>query len=98
MKQTRRIAVSDRVFTAQDLLRIAKILDRQDRPTAGERHFKTEYEVRFNNNTTIADDSPDVFGDEVLTTPARPVAIRMALRDYSLARERSISIALDHGD
>lgn len=95
MRQTRKIAVSDRVFASQDLVRIAKILDEQDKPAEDQR-VSTEYEVKFDDNTTLESDSPDVFSDEALTAPARPVAIRMSFRDYT--RGRHISLSLDHGD
>lgn len=95
MKQTRTIAISNRVFASQDFRRIAKILDQQDKHAADPR-VSTEYEVKFDDNTTVESDSPDVFSDESLTAPARPVAIRMSLRDY--ARGRHISLSIDHGD
>ncbi len=94
MRQTRKIAVSERVFTSQDLLRIAKIFAEQDKPP--EQHVSTEYEVKFEDNTTIESDSPDVFSDESLTAPARPVAIRMWFRNYALGHH--ISLSLEHGD
>jgi hypothetical protein len=76
-------------------MRIAKILDGQEKPAEDSR-VSTEYEVRFDDNTTIESDSPEVFSDEALTAPARPVAIRMAFHDY--ARGRHLSLAVNHGD
>ncbi|OFW18086.1 MAG: hypothetical protein A3F69_00480 [Acidobacteria bacterium RIFCSPLOWO2_12_FULL_66_10] len=52
--------MSNRVFTSQDLRRIAKILDHQDQLAAGPR-ASTEYEVTFDGNTKVESDSPDLF-------------------------------------
>jgi hypothetical protein len=97
MKQTREIIISEKVFTSEDVRRIASILDKQTRLSSESGHTTdVKYEVKFSNNTTLSSDSPEVFSDESLNAPARPVGIRMSFHDYKL--DRHISLSFDHGD
>ncbi|MGB4781515.1 hypothetical protein [Candidatus Methylomirabilis sp.] len=95
MKQTRTIGISDRVFTSQDLARIATIFQNQADVSGGEQG-RCAYEVGYDDRTTVESDTAEVFSEESLNAPARPIAIRMSFRDYS--RGRNLSLSLDHGD
>jgi hypothetical protein len=97
VKQTRNIQISDRVFTAEDIRRLANIIEAQKGPSkkAGH-HVIFQYAVRFDDTTSLESDSPEVFDDEPLTSPARPVGIQMAFYNHSLGRQ--ISIDLTHSD
>jgi hypothetical protein len=94
LKQTRKIAISDLVFTSEDVRRIATIFDRQEKPQP--ERTRSNYVVQFDNNTQLESDTPEVFSDESLTAPARPVSIQMSFHDFT--RERHISLSIDHGD
>jgi hypothetical protein len=97
VKQTRKIVISEKVFTGEDLRRIAKIFDKQKTLAAKSAHdVSIAYEVKFSNDTTLETDSPELFADESLTGPSRPVAVRMSFRNYSL--KRHLEISLEHGD
>ena len=97
MKQTRKIIISEKVFTSEDLRRIAKIFEKQRTLAAKSgHHFSVTYEVKFSDNTTLETDSPELFADESLAGPGRPVGVRMSFQNYALNRHLAISI--DHGD
>jgi len=76
VKQTRKIIVTEKVFTEDDLQRIGRAFDKQAK-LAGESgdHATIKYEVKFSDNTTVESDSLDVFTNESLSAPARPVGI-----------------------
>jgi hypothetical protein len=95
MKLTRKIVISELVFTSQDLIRIAKVLDDQREVAKGD-YIKKQYEVRFNDNTRFESDTPEVFQEELLTAHGRPVAIEMAYRNYT--QSHYITVSLSHGD
>jgi len=97
MKQTRTIKISDRVFTLEDLQRIAAILEKQSSLARKSDHQATsEYSIMFADGTTHQSDSADLFSDHSSLAPARPVAIRMSFHNFKLGRH--ISLSLDHGD
>lgn len=97
MKRTRKISITEKIFTAEDVRRLALILDEQKEIALDEgRHISAEFEVRFDDGTSIEGESPAVYSDETLTAASRPVAIRMSFRDYHLAR--SASLAFEYGD
>ena len=97
MNQTRKISISEKVFTIEDLRRIAAIFDKQSLlAKKSDHHASVEYSIRFSDDTTYQSDSPDLFSDGALTVPARPVAIQMSFRNYKLGRH--ISLSIDHGD
>lgn len=97
MKQTRKIIIAEKIFTGEDLRRMAKIFDKQKTLAAKSDHnVSIAYEVKFSDDTTLETDSPELFSDESLTAPGRPVAVRMSFQNYSLNRHLAISI--DHGD
>src|SRR5271156_7151057 len=95
MKQTRKITISERVFTAQDLMRIAGVLYKHTHDK-GKNHVTTEFEVTFSDNTRFESETPEVFQEESLTAHGRPVAIAMSYRDYT--RSRFISLSLSQGE
>lgn len=110
MKQTRKIEISQRVFTSKDLVRIANVLDKQ---RLDEQHTKKPfkkleyepvnrkdnwaYEVNFEDGTSVEEDSPKVFEEEWLSLYSRPVEVTMSYTNYSENRRR-ISVSLSHGD
>src|SRR6266850_5522023 len=97
VNQTRKISISDRVFTIKDLQRIAAIFDRQSSlAKKSDHHASVEYSVTFSDDTTHQSDSPDLFSDASLAVPARPVGVRMSFHNYKL--DRHISLSLAHGD
>ncbi|MEQ2005964.1 MAG: hypothetical protein ABMA26_04125 [Limisphaerales bacterium] len=97
MHQTRRILISERVFSGKDLSRIAEIFDKQAAlAKKSDHHSSLNFVVRYSDDTTLEGDSSQIFDDESLVYSARPVAIRMSFNNYKL--KRSISLSLDHGD
>ncbi len=96
MKRTRKIVISQRVFTSKDLIRIADVLAKQELPKKELAMSSRKFEVAFADGTEVESESPEVFDDEWLTSSSRPVAVRMHYRDYK--QERGISVSLHHGD
>jgi hypothetical protein len=80
MKTTRDFTFSDRVFTVQDLMRFANILDRQVSDTPGDH---SEYTVTFEDGHEIKGSASEVFADEQLNRSCRPVDIRIWLFVHS---------------
>jgi hypothetical protein len=78
MKTTREITIKDRVFTVPDLMRWAGILDRQV-SDAPESRVTTNYTVVFEDNYTIEGLAAEVFSDEELNRPSRPIKVEMSL-------------------
>ena len=95
MKQTRSILISDKVFTSQDLMRIARIFNEQE-PVAKQDQVSTQYEVTFDDDTRFESETPEVLQEESLTAYGRPVAIEMSYRNYT--RNRYMFLSLNHGD
>ena len=93
LKLTRILPISDLVFTSVDLRRIAKIIDLQEKSDA---YAKSEYVVNFADKAMLESDTPEVFSEESLTAPARPIKIGMSFHDYSA--NHHISLSVDHGD
>ncbi len=79
MQRTRKIEIADRVFTIQDLMRFAKILDGLASTSP---KFSTLYEVKFEDDLSIEGTASEVFADEELNRPSRPRQIEMRLRRY----------------
>ncbi len=97
MKQTRRIKISRKIFLREDLHRIAQILARQQTlAQKADHHSSASFSVSFDDESTIESDSAEIFDDENLVTPARPIAVHMRFLNYKL--EREISFSLFHGD
>jgi hypothetical protein len=97
VNQTRKISISDRVFTIEDLRRVAAIFDKQSLLAKKSDHdASVKYSVTFSDDTTYESDSPDLFSEGSLAVPARPVEIKMSFRNYKLGRH--ISLSLSHGD
>jgi hypothetical protein len=95
LKQTRRLVISDRVFTSKDLLRIANIVAKQQ--TAEHEQGKKKFEVKFDDDTTVESESPEVIQDEWLVEHGRrPIRIEMSYYNFTL--DRHIGINLSHGD
>jgi len=95
LKQTRTLLIKDRVFTSKDLVRLSKIIEDRGAPIKGE-HTTTGYEIRFDDNTKVESDSPEILHEEWLTERPRATAIAMRYRSYTL--ERFISVDLTRGD
>jgi hypothetical protein len=97
VKKARTITVSEKVFTSEDLRRIAAIFDRQRQLAEKSDHrASTEYGVRFEDQTTLETDSTGIFTDESLAFTSRPVRVNMSFRNYTL--NRNMSLSLQHGD
>jgi hypothetical protein len=99
LKRTRKIAISQRVLTSKDLIRIAGVLGKQELPSKKEFELSMssrKFEVGFDDGTEVESESPEVFDDEWLTSSSRPMAVSMYYRDLKLKRE--ISVRLHHGD
>jgi hypothetical protein len=97
VKTTRIIPVSEKVFISEDLRRIAEIFKRQSLLTKVSGHnASTEYQIRFEDKTTLETDSPELFTDESLVSTSRPVGIRMSFHNFSL--NRHIVLSIEHGD
>jgi hypothetical protein len=97
MNETRRIAISTKIFTIKDLHRIACILDKQAvLAEKSQHHAALAYSVTFSDDTIRESDSPDLFSDESLTFPARPVTVQMSFHNYKLGRRILFSVC--HGD
>ena len=89
MKTTRGINFSDRVFTRGDLRRFGKILDRQVSNSSSDH---TEYTVIFEDGHKVEGSAAEVFSEEELNRPCRPVTIEIWLHStqgYILIRIRS---------
>ena len=97
MKETREIFISQKVFSAQDLQRIAKIFEMQRGDSSADSYIAINYRVFFSNNTTLEADLPELFDDETLAGPGRPLAIAMSFRQLEKPR-RSITLQIEHGN
>jgi hypothetical protein len=95
MKRTRRIKIAERVIAIPDLVRIASILDRQVSAIQDQRVW-TKHEVTFEDGTTIEGSAVEVFTEEELSRPSRPLAVEMRL--YGSGAERYIRVYLHSGD
>jgi hypothetical protein len=78
MIRTRKIEITDRVFSLPDIQRVAGVLDRNASTTPGER-FSTSYEVTFEDDLNIKGSAAEVLNEEELNRPSRPVKIEMRL-------------------
>lgn len=97
MNQTRKISISSKIFTIKDLRRIADIFDKQvTLAEKSQHHAAVSYSVTFSDDTALESDSPDLFSEDSLTFPARPVAVQMTFHNYKLARH--INFSVRHGD
>jgi hypothetical protein len=92
---TRKIKVANYVFTVADLNRFARILDEQA-PLASKLKYETEYQVKFDDDHSIAGSAIEVFQEEEFNRTSRPRAIEMRLHCYPL--DRSIRVELSAGD
>ena len=86
MKTKREMPVENRVFTANDLRRIASVFAEEgaraaiDPPrVAG---VLTIFEVTFADSTSLSSDRPDVLQEDILDGPARPVRISFTMSNY----------------
>lgn len=97
MKQTRKIAIRDRVFTIDDLKRIAALFEKQHKlANKSDHHTSTDFEIRFSDDTSIESHSAEILTDSVVLGPARPVDVRFAFHNYQL--DRHLAFAISHGD
>jgi hypothetical protein len=97
VKQTRKIMISEKVFTAEDLRRIAGIFEKQRMLASKSDHRASlKYNVELSDHTTLETDSPELFTNESLATPARPIAVGMSFDNYTLGRH--MKLHLTHGE
>jgi hypothetical protein len=97
VKRTRKIVIRNRVFSLEDLKRIAELFDKQAKlARKSDHHASSEYEISFSNNTSISGDSPEILDDKFLNAPGRPVVVRLAFRNFTLGRH--LSFEANHGD
>ncbi len=97
MKQTRKIIIRDRIFSIDDLKRVASIFKtQQGLAKKADHHATTDFEIQFSDNTSVESDSTEILNDSVLTGPGRPVDVRFSFHNYSL--NRRVSFAISHGD
>lgn len=95
VKQTRQITISEKVFTLEDIRRIASIFDEQvTLSKQSDDRADVEYSIDFSDNTTFKSESPKLFSD--VSHPAQPVQIQMSFRDYKLGRQ--LLFSAHHGD
>lgn len=95
MHQSRRIDIDSRVFTIDDLLRFAKILDSHvSEPPHVE--YSTKYSVSFDDHLRISGTASEIFTEEQLNRPSAPQTIELGLTAYPI--DRSIRITLRAGD
>ena len=76
MRTTRHINFKNRVFTVRDLMRFASILDRQVSDTLRD---SCEYAVTFKDGHEIKGSAAEVFAEEQLNRPCRPINIEIWL-------------------
>jgi hypothetical protein len=97
MQITRKLQISNRVFTAKDLLRFAHLLDNQITRHPSERLFSS-FEVMFADGVVHEGTAAEVFAEECLIRPSRPVAVSMRLFSGIGSDKKSIRIDLRAGD
>ena len=86
MKQTRKLAVRDRVFGLADMERIAAIFAKQQQLARKSNHqASAQFEIKFSDDTSLEADSSDVLCD-MLNGPARPASVRFLFANYDLDR------------
>ena len=67
MKAIRGIKIPERLFTAEDLRRIASIFEKQEAlADKSSHHASVEYAVRFSDETTRETDTAELFADDSL--------------------------------
>lgn len=97
MKTTKNFTIKDRVFSLQDLQRVANIIgDQQREAREAGAHSSGSYAIDFADETRIEVDEPSVLGDELLARPAR--AVRVEFEFYNYEHGRRIHFALRHGN
>lgn len=97
MKTTKNLTIKGRIFSLEDLQRIANIIGSQQHEAreAGV-HSSGSYAIDFADETRVEVDEPSVLGDELLARPARPVRIEFEFYNYENGRR--IHFALRHGN
>lgn len=97
MKRTRKIIIQNKIFTLDDLKRVAAVFDRQRQlAKKSDHHATTRFVVQLSDNTSIESDSTEVLNEGVLRGPGRPVEVQFSFLNYSL--ERDLSFRVSHGD
>jgi hypothetical protein len=95
VKQTRKVRISEKVFTAADLLRLAKVVDIPKDGTSRD-HVLTVFKVKFSNETVLESDTSDVLQEESLTAYDRPIGIEMSYSN--ITKQNYMSVSLSHGE
>lgn len=97
MKETRQLAIKDRVFTLPDLQRIAGIFEDQYvlAQEAGD-HSSVSYTIDFADDTTIEADKAALLSEELFARPVRPMRVEFSCYNYK--RDRRLSFSISHGE
>ncbi len=98
MQVQRTLSVEDRVFTLSDLIRIAKVFERQIvLAKKAKHHFHAAFEVGFNDGTSLSSESADVLSEEALARPAKPMGISFTFFNHEYRMQRYLSFTVSHG-
>lgn len=96
-KKTRKIPITNRVFTLSDLARIASIFREQSGlAQRSSEDFNAAYIVYFSDDSTIESSSPDILDEKFLIGPSRPTGVRFTFHNYTLSNY--LSFRLSHGN
>jgi hypothetical protein len=94
--KTRKIPITDRVFTLRDLVKIASIFkERSEEALRLDEDFNVTYTVYFSDDSTIESKSLDILDEKFLIGPARPTDVRFTFRNYTSSNY--LSFRLSHG-
>lgn len=97
MKTTRNLKVKDRVFSLEDIQRIANIIGEQKvKANEADVHSSASYLLDFADETRIEVEDSVAISDELLARPARVVKVEFDFHDYE--NKRSINFTIRHGD
>ena len=96
MRQTRRSQISHRIFTIDDLKRIAGVFHKQaELARRSNHHYSVEYNLHFADGTSFESDTPEVL-DDIAVQIKRPVRVTFDFWNYALGRR--LAFAITHGE
>jgi len=97
MKSSRTLVIQDRVFSAEDLQRLAQVFAQQfERSKDRDHHATVSYAVTFSEASSLRSDSPDILSNEILRGPSRPTSVSFKFTDFE--EDTSLSLSIAHGD
>jgi len=97
LKESRRIVITDKVFAAADLRRLAAIFEKQKTLAKGtQQHCNISFSIAFENHLSRETDSSEIFSDEGLSLSSRATDVEMSFSNYTL--ERWVALRLTHGN